>query len=374
MTENMKISIKKIVAVLVFFALFIFLVFHFFVRLDYHISYQVDSFQITESYHSDFDYYSFTFEHEDGRVYYALLDHQDFFEKKVVTSIESLQEGNEKCILPKSKKVNFNYLCHDGDSQISSYLVSDSLKNQLGISSNSEEAIYRNNEKTTIYNSLNDIVFVWNYRGFSVIDSQSDSEISLFSKDIYQPSLISNVKSYLIIPDYEQEYFFNRVYVVDMKTKKSTIVDLPNKISFDSRILGVYDNTVYLIDKHEQKEWKFDVETKALEQVGNSEIGKIYQNGFQEVSINKLVYQDVSFNNSMIVQYENNDGSFYQIWDGKKIKIRDNPVKSIVGYKDGTVYYLIEDCLYSFSETMGERKILQNFEWNFNYSNVIFIV
>ena len=116
------------------------------------------------------------------------------------------------------------------------------------------------------------------------------------------------------------------------------------------------------------------METKVLEQVGNGEIGKIYQNGFQEVSINKLVYQDVFFNNSMIVQYENNDGSFYQIWDGKRIKIRDNPVKSVVGYKDGTVYYLIEDCLYSFSETMGERKILQNFEWNFNYSNVIFIL
>ena len=73
---------------------------------------------------------------------------------------------------------------------------------------------------------MNDIVFVWNYRGFSVIDSQSDSEISLFSKDIYQPSLISRVKSYLIIPDYEQEYFFNRVYIVDMKTKKTTISDL----------------------------------------------------------------------------------------------------------------------------------------------------
>lgn len=374
MTENMKKNVKRILALGIVVLVFFLLILHFFVKNDYEISYDVKSYHVIESYHSDFQYYSFVFQHEDGKSYYILLDNQTFFDKKIVLDIEEFQNEQEICIYPKSNKARFSYLCHDGNMQLSYYSVSESMKKKIQLAYDEDNKLSRNFGKTEVYDNLKDTIFVWNYKGFTVVNHDSNYDISLFSKDIYQPFLIAQVGSILVVPDYEQDYFFDRLYLIDMNSGNKSVVNLSDKIYFDSRVLGVYDDAVYYIDKHEQMEWKFDIKKKTLESVGNSLNGKVYQHGFQEVSMNKLLYQDISFQGTTLYEYDSNHQELFQIWHDMKKKLLSDSIKCVVGSKNGTVYYLVEDSLYLFNEKEGKRLLLKNFEWNFNYSNVIFIL
>ena len=54
-------------------------------------------------------------------------------------------------------------------------------------------------------------------------------------------------------------------------------------------------------------------------------------------------------------------------------KISENKVKDIVYYDNESVYYLVDDILYKYSSEYGEVKIMSDFEWNFNYNNMIFV-
>ncbi len=48
-------------------------------------------------------------------------------------------------------------------------------------------------------------------------------------------------------------------------------------------------------------------------------------------------------------------------------------VKEIVYSTEDTVYYLEGDTLYYYNDSDGEVLVISNFEWNFNYKNMIFI-
>ena len=371
----MKKNIKKYqrVLLLLFLLLLLFFAFKmFFQNRDYEVSYQVDDFLIKEAYHHDFDYYSFVFQKED-QVYYAFIDNHDFSARKVVKEIDEKTLEQESCILPKSNYVRFDYLCRVGDEQVSYHLVSDQMKKEISLEDFSETTLLKKEKNMEIYSGVLDDIFVWNYRGFYVIHDQTFEEITLFSKDVYQPSFITQVENVLVIPDYEAEYYFEKVYLLDMNTKKVQTWNLNEKVYFDSRVLGVYQGCLYFVDKHEQKEWKLNISKKKIERVGNQNMGIIYQHGFQDISMNKLIYQDVSFEGLQAVDYKKENHSFYRTWNDYSMKILDDEITEVVGIKQDTVYYLKGDTLYSYSEYLGERILLRYFEWNFNHSNVIFV-
>lgn len=366
-------KIKKFVFPLCLVFLLFYGAFKIFEKKEYEVSYDVDGYHVIEAYHKNLDYYSFVFS-KDNQTFYEVVDNQSFFDKKIVTQVEEVKEGQEICILAKSIKVRFDYLCRNGEEQISKMLVSGKMKSLVGETNEKEDKLVKKDDKIEIYDSLEDVIYLWNYKGFLAVSSDGILDVPIFSKDIYQPSLITQVNSTLVIPDYASDYFFNKLYLLDMNSQKVRSVELPEKIYFDSKVLGVYENSLYLVDKHEEKEWKFDVLKKKLERVGNSSVGSIYNHGFEEVSMNKLLYQDLFFEGVSIVDYENKNGAFYEVWNGYFKKVKNSSVKEIVGRKNGNVYYLIDDTLYSYNEEDGEKKLLVNFEWNFNSSHVVFVL
>lgn len=369
----MKKHIKQVVIFAFLVLFFVFLISRLFAKNDYEISYDVDNYHITEAYHKELDYYSFVLEH-DNFSYYTIVNNQSFFDKKIVSDIEEISIDDETCILPRSDKVRFNYLCRSGEEQISYLLVSDKMKENISSVLKEEADVLITHGKMDIYGSLNDTVYLWNYKGFTIVSRDSIEEIPMFSKDVYQSNLIYQVGNIIVVPDYESDYYFEKFYLVDMNSKKVSSVDLPDKIYFDSRVLGFYKDSLYLVDKHESKEWKFDVSKKKLERVGNSTTGKIYKNGFEDISMNKMLYQDVVFEGNKVLDYQVKNGAFYQVWNGMDMRIKNSEVKEVVSSKNGVVYYLVDDTLYSYSEEDGERKMIKYFEWNFNFSNVIFVL
>ena len=37
------------------------------------------------------------------------------------------------------------------------------------------------------------------------------------------------------------------------------------------------------------------------------------------------------------------------------------------------IYYISDDKLYVYSSFDGDKLLVENFEWNFNYKNIVFI-
>ena len=51
----------------------------------------------------------------------------------------------------------------------------------------------------------------------------------------------------------------------------------------------------------------------------------------------------------------------------------DEEVTSIVRIKDANIFYLKTDTLYVFNPLEGKKRLLNYFEWNFNYENMIYV-
>ena len=51
----------------------------------------------------------------------------------------------------------------------------------------------------------------------------------------------------------------------------------------------------------------------------------------------------------------------------------DTDVTDIIRIKDNVIFYLKTDTVYAFEQLKGSIRLLTNFEWNFNYKNMIYI-
>ena len=375
MTPNKIKRIKKrrrFFAFLVLLFLIITIGYFLFRAKDYEITYEENGFSITEKYDKNKKLLSFKIT-KDNHEYFWLKTDTRFLAKHLIYQIEEFTTENETCLKISSNKLRFVPLCSSNNEQVSIELTSQEMQDKVGY----KKAEFGQTEAKKAYNmEINNLLYhdfyIWNYRGFYHINSDTEEEISLFQKDIYTPNLITKVDNYLFIPDYDANYYFTKVFILNMENNKVITWNLDTPIYFDSAILGVYDNKIYLIDKHEKIEWEIDLKKQKMTKVSNNDTGKIYDNGFKDVSLNSLLYQDMTFKGVQPYTYIIDNGLYYEALN-KRIKISQNTPKTIVYYDDEWVYYLVDDILYASSFTYGETKILQYFEWNFNYQNVIFI-
>lgn len=367
--KNIKQRRRTIALIVIFLFLFL-IIFLVLRKADYELEYEIDGYQITESYQKEADAYLFSLAKED-KNYATILENQSFSSRKLIYQIEEYQNENETCIVIYSNQLRFNPLCQKDGEQISYHLVSDTMK--------------ENFEYKTLENTLNEYesikvnqyfyanYYIWNYHGFYHINEGTKETINLFSKDIYDPKLIYQSANLLFIPDYDANYYFEKAYILNMDTGKYETWNLENRIYFDSVILGEYDNEIYLVDKHEKKEWKINLSKKKLEQVGSESKGGVtYQNGFQDVSMTKLINQDMNFTDTTLYDYKIDNGLF-KTFQNYQIRIKNDSPNQIIKKESDRVYYLIGDTLYCYNEDYGEIEIMSYFEWNFNASNVIFI-
>jgi hypothetical protein len=105
-------------------------------------------------------------------------------------------------------------------------------------------------------------------------------------------------------------------------------------------------------------------------------MGKVYQNNeWQKIKINKIITDKINFEYSTLYTYKLEDNTLYlyQKNMNKKIKISDKSVKNIVSVNNDEVYYIADDKLYKYDFSYGEEEILEYFELNFNYNNMIFV-
>ena len=373
--KKAKIKQRRRLALLLIIILIIALVLFFlFRRKDYTVTYSVNDYEITESYHKEEDYYSFIIKKGETERF-AIVYNQHFSSKKNIDQITEYQTETESCITISSNKVRIEPLCTKEETQISYHLVSDEMKEKLGVTSETkEDTILTTYNNINVYHYRNHNYYIWNYRGFYHINENTTENIQLFDKDIYNPTLITQVNDTLVIPDYNTDYYFDKVILLDMNTGRTTTWTLETSIYFDSAVLGVYLGDLYIIDKHEKTEWQLNIAKQKQERVGTEQKGgKIYDHEWTNVTMNRLLYQENTFKGTTILEYNIKEDGLYAIFDNHQMKIRESAPSKILSNTDNTVYYLVNDNVYSYNKEEGEKLLLNYFEWNFNSENVIFI-
>lgn len=373
--KKAKIKQRRRLALLLIIILIIALVLFFlFRRKDYTVTYSVNDYEITESYHKEEDYYSFIIKKGETERF-AIVYNQHFSSKKNIEQITEYQTETESCITISSNKVRIEPLCTKEETQISYHLVSDEMEEKLGVTSETkEDTILTTYNNINVYHYRNHNYYIWNYRGFYHINENTTENIQLFDKDIYNPTLITQVNDTLVIPDYNADYYFDKVILLDMNTGRTTTWALETSIYFDSAVLGVYQGDLYIIDKHEKTEWQLNIAKQKQERVGTEQKGgKIYDHEWTNVTMNRLLYQENTFKGTTILEYNIKEDGLYAIFDNHQMKIRESAPSKILSNTDNTVYYLVNDNVYSYNKEEGEKLLLNYFEWNFNSENVIFI-
>ena len=373
--KKAKIKQRRRLALLLIIILIIALVLFFlFRRKDYTVTYSVNDYEITESYHKEEDYYSFIIKKGETE-HFAIVYNQHFSSKKNIDQITEYQTQTESCITISSNKVRIEPLCTKEETQISYHLVSDEMKEKLGVTSETkEDTILTTYNNINVYHYRNHNYYIWNYRGFYHINENTTENIQLFDKDIYNPTLITQVNDTLVIPDYNADYYFDKVILLDMNTGRTTTWTLETSIYFDSAVLGVYQGDLYIIDKHEKTEWQLNIAKQKQERAGTEQKGgKIYDHEWTNVTMNRLLYQENTFKGTTILEYNIKEDGLYAIFDNHQMKIRESAPSKILSNTDNTVYYLVNDNVYSYNKEEGEKLLLNYFEWNFNSENVIFI-
>ena len=350
----------------------VFLIFLFFIfkAVNYTKEYRVNDILITESYNKDQDYYYFTLTYQDITLDY--LYESNYKQKRnFIKEVEIIEAEDSFCLIPEGETLEFIPLCYDFKNQTYYQNVNETLYEQIPkeYQSNTKE-LNENYEDINIYNK--DYTYLlWNYNGFYFINEKDNKKIKLFDQEIYNANLITYTQDYLIVADYDAEYTFNKFYRISLKNRSKKEYKLDRDIYFDSYFPGFYKNKLYIVDNKERVMYEWNAKNGDLEKI-NAKM--LYDGNWENVGIKTLINQNKKFSYESNFEYRLVDGTLTLTYKDKKNTTKiDDEVTSIIRIKDDLVFYLKTDTLYAFKNSTGIQKLLNYFEWNFNYENMIYV-
>lgn len=363
MKKNQTKLFLFIITFLLIFIIFLILTFK---EYSYEKKYIIDNYSILEKYDKNNKVYTFTIEVKNKKIPYIIKEKYSR-KRMLINKINIYEDGEEFCVIPKSNILDFYPMCGNKE-EIFTYNLSSIKKINYHYKKIPEFNI---NYKNIKVNYLNDnSILVYNYKGFYLINEKKQKNISILNKDIYTLDLIYQKDKYLIIPNYNQDYYFNKIFILNILDGKIKEIKFDYDISFDSEFLGHYNNNVYLLDKKEKKEYiinlkKLKVELIDFQVLKNEKIVK--------TTFNEIINKKLNFFKDNIYNYKIIDNKLFLIINDYKIKLSNLEIDKIIKNDNETVYYLSNESLYMYNNTYGEALLLSNFEWNFNNTNVIYL-
>ncbi len=347
---------------------FIGFIFFLFSAKNYVQEYTLNDIKIKESYDKNSKSYYFLLEYHNINLDY-LIEEDYKLNRKLISDIEVFKDNDNFCLIPKGK-IEFKPLCYQDKNIISFNLVNDALKKNLSKSIFSSKKKISEYKGIEIYNK-NFNYLIWNYNGFYYLAKNETKNIEILKKEIYSPKLIGYTKDYLIIPDYNEDYTFKKLYTINFKNGNLKTLNLDYEIYFDSYFPGYLKNKAYLIDNKEARMYEIDAKKNKASKIKS----KLWQeNSWENVSIKTLINTKEKFIYKSNYNYTFDNNIIYLNYKNKNLRhiISDN-VTSIVKIDNQDIFYLKKDSLYHFNEQTGEELLLKYFEWNFNYENIIYL-
>lgn len=399
----MKKVIKLLIGIFILVLIFELIAYIFKTHHDITYTLKVDNqtFKINEVYKNKKYYFKIT----SKDLIYSFEIPDEFHKKKeVITKIYSYQKDDLYCIYPAvEKSENTNILCSKNkksyaytnyEKELTPFI--ETLKKQGYNSPSWQEKSTSSKKIETLSAYQNNIaentyIYIYKYNGFFAISKDSLEQIKLFENDTYINHLGTNIDKYYLIPNYDQKYDYDELYVIDMTNNKVKQRNLKYKISKDSYINGVIDDELYIFDKDELKQYKISKKGKKIKEVGNKEDGALYYNlKFETKSVYDFRDEELKFKtikdyisqiekntsinylqkteDTYYYQTKNNDVYYYNLNSKTKVLLFNKKISDFTLVKD-TLYFISDDTLYSYNFQKGLNKLITYSELSFNSKN-----
>lgn len=359
---------------LILMALFFVFIYFYLKPTNYEKNYLIDEFKILEKYD---DGYYFTISNK-KYIFENYFNLKYSPKRRLIDKIDVYQDDSVYCIYYKIDKIVTYPLCYNKNQLIDFRLVNNPNFNQYLYEKYNSNIYYINKKinNYTLFRDDNANKAIWNYKGIDFVKNDIIKTINFFKNDIYDSSLLYLANKYLFIPNYSSEHSFNECYIFNLENGDYKLWKMPKSINFESYVLGSENNTIYVVDKKEAIEYSLDLLKHELIEVSNKEgIGKIYLNGWKEITMTKLINNKYSFEKDLRFSVEIKNNNLFVVDNivkqNKLISKIENPY--LVTNNNDNIYYIKEDILYNYNSKDGETKIMSNYEWNFNYFNNIFV-
>ena len=392
----------RIFLIIIIFFLIVNFFFHFFSN-EMVVNYKLDEFNVGEHYLKKNNKYYFEID-RDNNVFNFMINNN--FNKKsyIIDKIHFFENSSYTCILPVFIDGNIytDILClYDNIIYPYRNLVNKNLEldrfardmEDYGYKVKLEQLDMQKKNNITVYHdnfNSSQVVVVPSYTGVYLINSGDEiiRSIDLFNKDIYDQTLNCIVSDYYLVADYDQAYSFHEFYLVNLKNNKVSTLASNTAISTNSYIQGVVDDSVYLIDRSNKKQYVINVSNKTVSGVGNVKKGiKYYDNG---QFINKSMYDAIK--KDMLFKYDcidsnkydfvyNKNGIYYsylKVKNGYDIYISYEKLPNVysygtkvhnirnIKYSNDYIYYIDKEYLYSYSLNDGTHTLLKYSEFLYN--------
>lgn len=412
-----KLRIWRLLLVFIFIILIVFCCVRFYSK-GYTVNYKLgenNEFTIKEIYTKNVknerdNYY---IEVAYGKITFSYQFFSTFSEKRKVVKDLIYYDGEYKCMLPVIDGIaQTDILCYK-DNRYYNYVsilgISkelDNFVNNIDINiydkdnwlDKSTEFTESKGIKLYTYNKIdNHNIGVTNLKGIYLLNKKI-TNVNVFPNDVYSRELSAVVGKYYLTVDYKEKNQFRIFYFVDLENGKIREAKAPNYVSFDSYIQGIVENSIYIYDKDNEKQYKIDTNKLSITEVGNNK-NKIqyYNNGEWEKITTTKANKVLTFN------YDNDDPDLqkfsYVYMDGIKVSgyyylfekkndyynvyrahIQNKKsilylfkVKNImdVFYVDEYIYYKDNNKIKYYSDSKGIKTLLEYSELEFN-ENLIF--
>ncbi len=334
---------------------------------NYSVEYKVNNYDIKTIY-------------KDNRLYYEIDNKYNFdvyknsyFKKYLISDIKVLEVSDYECILPVIDGIDTYPLCYKDGNMISYYLIDNDAVNIY-------KKYYDNNTLKVFdyYNNLSDYSAIWNYKGYYILHGNNYYNIELFKSDKYDNTLSFMYKDTIYTPNYEEDHTFSSLVSLNIKSRKTSKIELGYDIDYDSYIVGLYDDKIYLFDNKYSILYEFNPKKKKISIKGSNSKGYTkYEDGSEiscsksEYKVNKIKYD----NNYSIYKYIKDDSGVYRMVND------NNSIRTYINYDDiniiyevnNTIYYVYKDGIYKYNDINGNEKIVTYNELEFNKDNKIFM-
>lgn len=369
-------SKKKLRLLLIIFLIITFLLLIIFKDNSYSKVYDIDEYKVTEEFNDKQSYYYFQIKY--NSLDYELLINHKYSGEKLITNITKYSEKEELCLVLELTIGNSSLVCSKDNKLINWNLISDNLKDKIPSELIKEYSENSYTEKDiAIFNNIASKIYIWNYKGFDIIENGKLKTLNIFDDDVYDTNLIAKVNNYIIIPNYNQKYNFNKIIILNTKTDEIEEWELNYEISYDSYVMGSYENSIYLVDIKNKIQYELvPHKQKARIIATKNSQGLIYKKEWQKMTVNQMINNKETFTFNIIYNYQIASQKLYlsYINSPNTIQVTNNRVDKIVAINDNEVYYLSQNKLFYFNIYDGEKLLAQKEEWLFNNENKVFII
>ena len=318
---------------------------------DYEYEYKVDKIKVTEKYNKKKLVYYFTFKKGNEEYEYSI-------ENKYINKRGLITKANIKgnCINVKSKITDFN-VCKNNNEYITNFY------NKIN-----KTKLLKEYKNVKLYDLKDYKYYIWNYNEMLSITKKKQDSIKLFKEDFYTLDLTTTTNNqYLIIPDYNNKYYFTKIYKINSDNDDIKEIDLNKKVYFNSYFLGNVNNYSYIYDLEKELEYKINIKNGKVTKTNYV----IMNNGkWEKVSKIKLNKKNQFFKEDKEIKYEVIDNYLYYMTPDNKIKMSNLIVSKVLytNYKD--ILFLSNDTIYHANIDTGIDKVMKYSEWQFNNKNI----